>query len=220
MMAVDRRRVRWAPLALALALTPTFADAHSPIQGLGTFYNYFLHPFVVPVHAMLLIASALMLGQQGRAGARTGLPALAVGVLCGEIASRWLTPDGAPLSALLVGSLVVGGAVVLDRKLPVALSALMGALVGVAVGLDSSTDVLAFPERIMAFTGLSAGVVYLALVISGLTVGAARGWQRVGVRIVGSWIVAASILVLALSLASHAKRPPAAAGIRARVAQC
>jgi hypothetical protein len=220
MIAGDRRRASRALLVLALALRPTFAEAHSPIQGLGTFYNYFLHPFVVPVHAMLLIASALMLGQQGRASARMGLPALALGFLCGELASRWLTPDGAPLIALLVGSLVVGGAVVLDRKLPIALSALMGALVGVAIGLDSGTDALTFRESVMAFAGLSAGVVYLALVITGLTVGAARGWQRVGVRIVGSWIVTAAILVLALSFAGHAKRPPVASAAEARVIQC
>ena len=203
-----------------MALTPTFAEAHSPIQGLGTFYNHFLHPFVVPVHAMLLIASALMLGQQGRAGARIGLPAMAAGLLCGELASHWLTPDGAPLSALLVGSLAVGGAVALDRKLPIALTTLTGALVGVAVGLDSGTEALAFRENVMAVAGVSAGVVYLALVVSGLTVGAARGWRRVGVRIVGSWIVAASVLVLALSLAGHAKRPPVATAALARAARC
>jgi Protein of unknown function (DUF3604) len=49
--------------------TVNLAEAHSPIQGIGTFYSYLLDPFVVPPHAILLTALALLLGQQGRARA-------------------------------------------------------------------------------------------------------------------------------------------------------
>ena len=45
-------------------------------------------------------------------------------------------------------------------------------------------------------TGLAAGLALTIVVMA--TNCLTRGWQRIGVRIVGSWIAASAVLVLAL----------------------
>jgi hypothetical protein len=205
MKPMVRRCAPWAA-QVSIPAVSTIAEAHSPIQGLGTFYNYFLHPFVVPPHAILLIAVALMLGQQGRDRARSGLVALGLAFISGDVAARALALGGAPQTMLLCGAVAVGGAVILDRPLPTGLTTIAAAVAGFAIGVDSGTDGLGLREELMAFAGVSSGAIYLTLVIAGLTVGFTQHWRRVGVRIAGSWIVAAAALVLALSIAGPLKR--------------
>jgi hypothetical protein len=48
--------------------------------------------------------------------------------------------------------------------------------------------------------GLVIGTLGPALVVTGQTVDATKEWQRIGVRIAGSWIVTIPILVLSPSL--------------------
>ena len=93
------------------------------------------------------------------------------------------------------------------------LGVFFGALAGIVLGLDSATDNSSEREALLAFIGLVTGVVYLTTLITGLTVGLTKPWHRVGVRIAGSWIVAASVMVLALSIAVTTRRTIAAVGL-------
>ena len=182
------------------------AFAHSPIAGLGVFYSHFLDPVVVPAHALLLIATALMLGQQGRGSARTGILALAAVFACGLAVSASGLHASISERALLVGAVAIGAAVSFGRPLSVALVASAAALAGLALGLDSEGDGATRRENILVFAGLAAGVLYFATLIAGLTVTQKQAWLRIGVRIVGSWIVAAAVMVLALSISPKARR--------------
>ena len=83
---------RWTSAALALYASP--ALAHSPIKGIGNFYNGALHPFVSPAHLIALLALGLWLGQRGLDGAKRPLIALALALACGLAAHRVLgDPD-------------------------------------------------------------------------------------------------------------------------------
>jgi hypothetical protein len=190
----------------ALLTSSTVAEAHSPIKGLATFYSYFLHPIVVPSHAMFLIATALMLGQQGRSSARIGVATLGVAFAAALMAASAGVVDGLQAEMLLFGALVVGGVVSLDRQMTTPLTALAAAVAGIAVGLDSAMNSSGGQESLLAFAGIAFGVLYLVVLITGTTVGFTKHWHRIGVRIVGSWIVAASVLVLTLSIAGPTKR--------------
>ncbi len=107
----------------------------------------------------------------------------------------------------------MGAAVILDRKLPMTAIAPAVAAAGLAIGLDSAPDVSTDREMALAFAGLVFGFLGVATVITGLAIGLTRDWQRIGVRIAGSWIVAVSILVLVLSIAAHLKHLPTAAAL-------
>lgn len=199
------RPLVWRGCAVAAALWPVVAEAHSPIKGLGTFYNYMLHPLLVPAHALILIAVALLLGQQERGTAGRGLAIFALGFATGLVMSGIGFVAGMSEPLLLAGCVVIGSAVGIGRHPPIlGLFALAGGA-GILIGLDSAPETTVMQDAVLAYSGLTTGVLYSAAVVSGLTIGLMRNWQRVGIRIVGSWIVAASVLVLALTLTNHVK---------------
>lgn len=182
------------------------AEAHAPIAGLGIFYAHLLDPFVAPSHGLLLVAAALMCGQQGRDGARRGVVAFCIAFACGLIATQFGAMGGVREQVLLAASLVIGAAVCLDRPVGRLVTVLAAAGAGLLLGLDSETAGETPRENALTLAGLASGLFYMLILIAGLTVGFKKHWHRIGVRIAASWIVAASVLVLALSLAAPAKR--------------
>jgi len=104
----------------------------------------------------------------------------------------------------------MGGAVILGRQWPRSVIAPAVAAAGLAIGLDSAPDRSNDQEISLAFSGLVCGFIGVATIITGLTIGFSKDWQRIGVRIAGSWIVAISILVLALSMAAESRHPSTA----------
>lgn len=202
-MISGRRLLSIGLVASGILCFPPQAQAHSPIEGIGIFYGYMLHTLVVPAHALLLVATTLMLGRQGLGGARIGLTVLAAGFVAGlAISNAGLA--GASEWQLLVGALAVAGIVSLGRQVLMIALVPAAAAAGLAIGLDSAPSEAADGEKSLAFAGLISGTLGLALVVTGLTIGLTREWQHIGVRIVGSWILAVSILVLSLSLTGDA----------------
>jgi hypothetical protein len=200
----------WFALAGALTCRPGLAEAHAPIAGLGAFYAHLLDPFVAPSHGLLLVATALMCGQQGRNGARRGVVAFCVAFALGLIAAQSGVMGGIREQVLLAASLVIAAVVCLDRPVGPVMTVLAAAGAGLLLGLESETAGETARETALTLAGLTSGFFYMLILIAGLTVGFKTHWRRVGVRIAGSWIVAASVLVLALSLVPPAKRNTAA----------
>jgi hypothetical protein len=195
---------------VSIFMCPAIAEAHSPIEGLGTFYAQLLHPVVVPSHTLLLVATALLLGQQGRSGARAGVVALGLTFIAGFLAATTGAISGVRENILLLGALALGGLMGLDLRIPSAVTAAAGALTGLAIGLDSATNNSGLREAALGLVGVTIGVMYLTVIISGAAVGLVAHWQRVGIRIAGAWIAAISLMVLALSVATPVKRATAA----------
>jgi urease accessory protein len=187
-----------------LAVTEN-AQAHSPIEGIGTFYGYALHPLVVLPHALLLTATALLLGQQARSAARAGVAAMA----CGFLAALFLAPARfGPASAeavLLLAASVAGILAAWRPNLPPSLAGVLGSVAGILMGLDSFPAEAPRSEAGMALAGLSAGFMALLVLMTGLSHGAENGWLRVALRILSSWIAAISLLALSFEIAGGPK---------------
>jgi len=203
-------RFRVALAACAIAISGNAAQAHSPIKGLGVFYSHFLDPLFAPAHGLVILATALMLGQQGRAVARVGFPVFAACFALGltAIVAGFGTPVGD--RGILALAAAIGASVSLAHKLPIAMTTCAAGVAGVLLGLDTESDGSNVRETMLMCGGLTAGVLFLLTLGAGLTLGLAPGWKQIGVRIVGSWIVAASTLALALALAPVSKRKPIA----------
>jgi urease accessory protein len=199
---------------------PGVALAHSPIAGIGTFYNALLHPLIVPGHALALVGLSLALGQQGRPAARLGLVLLlgAFGVGLGAAMALPVSPP--PETGFLFLAAVIGGAVSIARPLPRWLIAVAAIAVGLLMGLDSRPDPAGQRDTVLAVAGLFSGTALVAILIAGTCLTLEKTWMHIGIRIFGSWIAAASVLVLALLL--HSGRPfPAlsfAVSVRAEIA--
>jgi urease accessory protein len=177
------------------------AWAHSPIEGIGTFYGYALHPLVVLPHALLLAATALLLGQQGRGAARAGVVAMAASFAATLVLAPFRLQAASAEIVLLFAACLAGILAAWRPSLPRSLAGVLGGVAGILIGLDSFPAEAPRNEAGMALAGVSAGFMALLVLLTGLSLGAKNGWLRVALRVVGSWIAAISLLALSLELA-------------------
>lgn len=149
------------------------------------------------------------------------LAIIVLGLLCGQGAKRF---PGAALTAcafgVTVGSFVIAAGVREQNAVPflLAIAGLSGLVVAVAwtipslakqISASATGGVLALnspPQEITISAAVTSqiGTVLAALttlaIVTWIATQAERPWQRIGIRIVGSWIAASAIFVLALRL--------------------
>jgi hydrogenase/urease accessory protein HupE len=190
-------------LLVAVALALLSADpalAHSPVEGLGDFYNGMLHPVIVPAHLVALIAAGLLIGRQPQGSYQIA----AMGFLAASTAGLvWagLGPELAVESFLLAGAAAGGLLLALTTGLPTWVPVAAGALLGLGVGIDSGQGMDGIASRLAALTG--SGVTIYLLFLYALAIAdklRAHQWQQVAIRVAGSWIAAGSLLALSLGL--------------------
>ena len=170
-------------------------------EGLGGFYGGLLHPLLTPTHALALLGLGLLLGEQQKrwlpltlfaSALAAGLTALALAV--GE------TPAG---TVLLACTAISGALVAAAFPLPLVLLGTLAAAMGAAIGLDSPPEVVSLQEAIVMLIGTGLGaVIALGLVAEGAA-RMAREWQRIGVRVLGSWTAASALLAIAVRVAGR-----------------
>lgn len=181
------------------------AQAHSPSSGLKGLYAGILHPWSAPSCALLLVAAGLWLGQ----GRRDVVPvASAAATLLMLLAAAAGLLPALPAVAVLLAAAVLAVLVIADRPrtgdgrgaaLSRALAPVGFALAAWAGGPDAPMA----PElaSLWMLGGMALGCwlmpAYAALAAMALQ---RRGWTAVGVRVIGAWILAAALLVLALQL--------------------
>ncbi len=186
--------------APCVVFAATSAEAHIAAEGLGDFSAGLLHPLLTLPHALALIAFGLICGQHGASPLRFGLPGLALGLGCG-FAAAYL--GGAPTFAspfLTALALLCGLGVAAFYQPPMWAALVIGVLAGGAVGLESKPDAATLLAQVQSIAGTTTGVLLLYLNLAGLAAFAAKSWQQIGVRVIGSWTSAASFLNLALLL--------------------
>jgi urease accessory protein len=188
-------------LAPLLLLTPGIALAHSPMQGIGHFYGGILHPVLVPSHLLALTSLGLLIGQRGLSAMRLAylffLAALFVGLILAGVSPA---PPPNAETVLLVLAGCCGLAVSLQVPTPRVLLALAALLTALVVGADSGVADLNRQETFGAMFGAGVGACILFIAVAGLAEMPRRDWQRILVRVLGSWCAASSVLVLALEL--------------------
>src|SRR5262249_27475246 len=180
---------------LMLASTP--AQAHE-VFGIGGVPGGLLHPLLVPSHALTLVALALLIGQQAQR--RAVLVSLfALGMIAGLMVIVSAYAADRANDAVLAVAAVAGLAVALARPLwPIA--AVVAVAAGIAIELDSVPQEISMTTTFLALTATIVSAVLAVLIMSALAASLCRHWQRIGMRVAGSWIAAIAILTLALRL--------------------
>jgi hydrogenase/urease accessory protein HupE len=187
--------------ALAALLLPGTARAHSPIEGIGDFYGGLLHPLTVPEHLIVLVTLGLLIGQQGAGPTRRGLVAFASGLLAGILLNDPIAGWVGLATPLLAAGLVLGLLSAMAFDLPAPLVVALAAAAGGLLGLDSAHDMLGTPSGMTLLLGSATSAALLVLYLAAITVCLQRHWQKIGVRIVGSWMATSALLVLVLRVA-------------------
>jgi hypothetical protein len=123
-----------------------------------------------------------------------------IGLLAGIgliVASFAVTTD----VAVLAVAAAVGIAVAVGRPLPLAVSGPLAMIAGLAIAFDSVPEEISMQTTFLALTGTAVSATAVVGLLAEGTRRLTRDWQRIGMRIGGSWIAAAAIMVLALRLA-------------------
>jgi hydrogenase/urease accessory protein HupE len=190
---------RAARLALALLILAPLDAATA--GGARDFHGGLLHPLLAPAHALAVLGTGLLIGQQVPHW-RWPAPASYVAGL--GVGFAGLIAAFAPTlaaEALLAATAASGALVALARPLPEFLGCVLALATGVALALDSSPGGISVPEANVVVLGTFCGAVILLLAVVQLTTMACRPSHKLGVRVLGSWIAASAIMVLALRLA-------------------
>ncbi len=179
------------------------AAAHAPIPGIGVFFSGALHPFIAPALLLSLTAFGLLLGQysQGQLSrVRWALMACVVAMAAGLALHTWGTGLDTDRLLLVCGALA-GMSVAFAWRLPASVVLALGGVIGLATGLASMPTgvqgrdwAVMLAGTVMASCGLPA---WVAAVVSL----ARQAWLKIAVRVLGSWLAAAALLVLSLSFA-------------------
>lgn len=180
-----------------VVMMPSAAYAHGKIEGVGDLFNGLAHPLRVPSHLLLLVALSLLLAQQKPRrltwpmAVFTACSGLAIGV-AGALDLAGISPL-IPLGLLMgLAALVVWG-----RPMGLPMRAAVCALVAIVAGLDSP------PEGESLLVSLKFGVgswLCLSVVVVDLAFYASlvqAEWVALGRRVMGAWVLAIAILMLA-----------------------
>lgn len=154
--------------------------------------------FFIPTHLLAIVALGLLAGR--RRHVVVALAALAVGLGAGSFAVASAIRENPAALALLALAAISAGLVVIDRA-PVWVSALLAFLTGAALPLNAPPHEITIAAAIAAQFGFAAAALATCAIVAFTASQATRQWQRIGVRVLASWIAASAILVLALRLA-------------------
>lgn len=183
-------------------LTSNNALAHIPVEGMDSFYTGLLHPVLVPAHLLLLVAVGLFFGQQGQRKTEAALSIFAFATIAG-LATSWFF-IGVEVEALILAlSAATGLLIAVNPDVKSLWCAAIGIFAGFSLGVDSAQDTLSGIEKFVTLFGSAVAICLILLFPMALAdYFNKKSWQKVGVRIAGSWVTATSFLVLTLSLSA------------------
>jgi urease accessory protein len=193
--------VLWGLVLLGLVLNAQPALAHAVPLGIPGFFGGLLHPAFVPAHLMAALGLGILIGQQaprwGRAAPATFIVSLiaALAVLTSGVVPRFAG------EAVLLLALASGALAALARPLPEGAGCALAALTGIAIGLDSPPEVVVVRQAHLMLIGTAFGGGLLLIMIVEIASRLTHPWQRIAARILGSWIAASAVLVLAFLVA-------------------
>jgi urease accessory protein len=164
---------------------------------LQAFVDGLLNPLTTPAHVLVLLALALLLAGQPQRYAVLLVFALA---LAAGFLAIVLAVETTPARTVLLAVAAALGVIVAAAWAPKLLAWLFAAIAGAALALDSPPQAVTITEAYATLAGTAVGACAMLVVVSAVAAHAHADWQRLGVRILGSWIAASAILVLAVQL--------------------
>jgi len=207
-------QTRAAFLIAACLLPATPAQAHLVNTGLGPFYDGVSHFFLSPEDLLPVLALALLAGLRGSRTGRLALFALPGAWLAGGLAglalpaiAQFLPTKTAVLTS--VTFLALGALVALDARLRPRLVTGIAIALGIAHGYLNGSAMSDGKLGALGLVGTATSIFVAVALAAGLVASLQRPWTRIVVRVAGSWIAAAGLLLLGWTLRPEAPRHPA-----------
>jgi hypothetical protein len=157
---------------------------------------------LTPADLLVVVALALLAGQRGSRAARLALFALPLAWLAGGIVgARWQGFGMWPLWTTLTFA-VTGALVAANVKLRDAGVAVLAIVAGALHGLVNGATMVPGGASTLALAGAITTVFCVTTILAAEVSVLPAGWPRIAVRVAGSWIAAAGLLMLGWLLRS------------------
>jgi len=179
---------------------PSISLAHAPIRQFGDFYAGIFHPVTALEHLVPLLMMAFFVGQQNVRTTRMAVIIIPLLFILGGLIGYFIGESQAIIwinrcSFLIMGILVAIGRVY--RPAPVILVISVFALTHGfenLAGIDNSVLLLLF------MIGMLVCIAFLSLTGAAAVHVLVKDWQKIAIRVAGSWSAAVGVLILALLL--------------------
>ncbi len=194
-------------LGVAFCLIPASAEAHTALQGVGSFWSGVVHLLTSLDQLGFLLGLAIWTSFQDRRLDARVIAAAFVAALAGvwfgaSFGEAGRLDHAAAAAALMTAAGLAGAMRLRVGATPVLGLALAGGLVGGAAGADAAAGLS------IALFSLGGSIAAASVLSYGLL--AARRleteWGRIARRAGASWIAAIGLMVLALSFTGHTGR--------------
>lgn len=146
---------------------------------------------------------ALLAGLNGVAASRCVLFALPVAWFAAGVAGHWSGVAMLPAGAAALSLLALGILTAADRRLAPPLVATFAAVLGLLHGWLNGAGIAAAGRETGGLIGIGGGIFLLVALVSALVVSLRRPWNRIAVRVAGSWIAAIGLLQLGWTLSGR-----------------
>jgi urease accessory protein len=154
--------------------------------------------FFLPTQLLAVVALGLVIGKGRRAVPNLAL--FALGLAAGSVAIAAATRETPAVLVLLAIAAIAGIITLLAWAPPFVLAAGLSLGAGAALALNMPPQALTIPAAVGEQLGSAIAALATIGLVAFVATKATRSWQQIGVRILGSWIAASAILVLALRL--------------------
>ena len=183
-----------APVVLALTARPV--QAHLMETGFGGYYDGLAHLLLTPSDLLLVVALAVLAGQNGSRCSRWLLLTLIATWLVGGLVGLQFDSEPQLPWLLTLSFTLVGVLVALQVRAGVVGLSLLAGLLGLLHGIINGSAMNHGGGGSLALLGSVCGVAVIGAIIAGQTTVLQTSWQRIALRVMGSWIAASGLLML------------------------
>lgn len=174
------------------------------------FWQGCLQPLSEPAHLMLLLAFGLLLGQQEKRSLRLGLGLFVLSLILALAFTYFLPQLQYNELILLLLALILSLLVIFKLRLPISLGVCLSLGTSLLIGLDSrlpSIPGLASSKIYLYALGIGLSTSLILTLVASLSFYLNKLLAGIAVRILGAWIAAGSLMVLALFVHLLLKAP-------------
>jgi hydrogenase/urease accessory protein HupE len=169
---------------------------HLATTGLGPVYDGVNHLLRSPEDLLPVIAMSLLAGLQGQDDSRRVLFVLPASWIVGGLAGFASGAEFMPGVLTALSCIVVGALTALDRRLSSNVLTAIAILLGLLHGWLNGAGIATSMGDLLALLGIGIAVFVLVAIGAAVVVSLGKAWQRVVVRVAGSWIAAIGLLLL------------------------